>query len=152
MMMRALTLALLLVPSLASAQVAVAPYVDKTEVTSGITALTMASARDTSCMQVRAHRFLVLYAALTRGATTSAIETKCAAYLSSTCADTLPYEILACTGASCDQFKPSVSIAASRGFPHRFDVAGFDFVKCTFTPTAGAAGDTLTVRAFKSRE
>lgn len=151
--MRSTVLALLLAPSIASAQVAVAPYVDKTEVSSGISASTMASARTTSCLQVRAHRFLALYAALTYATSTTAIETKCSAYLTSTCADTIAYDVLACTGASCDQFKPSVPIAAaSRGFLHRFDVAGVDYVKCTFTPTTGAAGDTLTVRAFKSRE
>lgn len=147
-------LAALLVSTSALAQsVPTAPYVDRVAVTTGVTALGMDVARTTSCMNVRGYRFLALDIALNRaGASTTALETKCSAYREAACADSIPLDYPVCTGSSCDQYKPSFAISASRGFPIRVDVAALDYFKCTVTPTTGAAGDLLTIRAYKSKE
>lgn len=131
-----------------SALAACGVRVDVGGIASGVTADPLTGAVTSDCMDVRGAKLLALDHALTRGgATVTALETKCAAYRSPTCADTIPKELLSCTGASCDQYKPSVAISATRGWMHRFDVSGAAFAICTFTPTGTHASDTLTIVA-----
>lgn len=119
----------------------------------GVEASSTVAAVDTACMDVRGMRLLRLDHELTRGgASVTALETKCATYRSPTCGDTIPKLIPACTGASCDQYKPSYPVAATIGYVYRYDVSGLTHVKCTVTATGGHASDTLTMVAIGVRE
>lgn len=127
--------------------------VDIGGIATGVSGASTASANTTSCMQVTGQRLLVLDHELTRGgASVTALETKCAGYRSPTCGDTIPKLLPACTGASCDQYKPSYPVAATVGYTLRFDVSGHSYAKCTVTATAGHASDTLTLVGFGVRE
>lgn len=127
--------------------------VDTTALATGVAASSTVAAVTTSCMDIRGMRLVALDHELTRGgASVTALETKCATYRTSDCSDTIPKLRPACTGASCDQYKPSYPVAATVGYSFDWYVSGHHWLKCTVTATAGHASDTLTLVAHGVRE
>lgn len=126
------------------------PQITKRSLTTSVSASALNASASTACMKLGDGRFLVLDHVLSRN-TATAVETKCAAYRSGGCSDTA-VKILSCTGASCDQYKPSMPISTSDAWMLRFDVAGVDYAICTFTATTGSGSDLLTARAYLTRE
>lgn len=147
-------LAALALPSVAAAQGGTFPNVGLTNWTAHVTDASTASSQSTGCITLQGHKYLLVEITIDRDGTplVSAAATTCKAHTTSSCNDTIPVQLGSCSGNTCTEFAPSWAIDADEAWGHRFDVAGFDHMKCTTAFTAGDAGDTVDIRTRKTRE
>lgn len=152
-------IAALLTPGVLHAQTATRSYLGEGERTAVIGTAsagvaTNTTPRTTSCINVRGSNYLNLDAEVTRSAgTLDGSTVTCKHYRLAACADTVPKDVLRCSGGACSVYSDAVAVSATLlGWSHRVDVAGFWSVKCSFAFTNGGATDTIKVYAMPTRE
>lgn len=109
-----------------------------------VSAQQFTTARTTGCIPIAGGKFLYTRGEVTRGGNLAAMKVSCQSYRDSACAG-VPAPMLSCSGNTCSLYEPtSPTVAADYAHRARFDAAGDDYAKCTWTNvTGGQAADVL---------